>query len=396
MISQTSYNDISKYFFIDKMLIQKSYQYELIPNGEQVRKLKQFCGCCRFVFNKGLEEVKKYYETTGHFLNYVQLAAFLSKWKQDCDWLKDCNAQVLQQSMKNLSRALMNFSAKRAGFPKFKIKGRKDSCRFPQDVKSDPNNNRIYLPKIGWVRYRNSRTIIGTIKNVTVTAKCGKWYVSVQTEYEQEQPVHSGNDIGIDMGIVRFATLSDGRYFEPINAFHSLKGRLAKLQRQLKRKTKGSNNWKKLVAKISKLHHRIANIRKNFLHQISNTISKNHATVYIEDLKVGNMSKSAKGTVENPGRNIRQKSGLNRAILDQAWYEFRRQLEYKLRWRGGQLIPVSPQYTSQCCPVCRHTAKENRTTQALFACVQCGYIENADMVGAMNVLQRGRALSAAG
>ena len=378
------------------MLIQKSYQYELIPNGEQVRKLKQFCGCCRFVFNKGLEEVKKYYESTGHFLNYVQLAAFLPKWKQDCDWLKDCNAQALQQSMKNLSQALMNFSAGRANFPRFKAKGRKDSCRFPQGFKSDQNNNRIYLPKIGWVRYRNSRTIIGTIKNVTVTAKCGKWYVSVQTEYEQEKPVHYGSDIGIDMGVVRFATLSDGRYFEPINAFHSLKGRLAKLQRQLKRKTKGSNNWKKLVAKIGKLHKRIANIRKNFLHQISNTISNNHATVYIEDLKVGNMSKSAKGTVEKHGRMVKQKSGLNRAILDQAWYEFRRQLEYKLRWRGGQLIPVSPQYTSQCCPACGHTAKANRTTQALFACVQCGYTENADVVGAINVLQRGQALSAAG
>ena len=378
------------------MLVQKSYQYELIPNGEQVRKLKQFCGCCRFVFNKGLEEVKKYYDTTGHFLNYIQLAAFLPKWKQDADWLKECNAQALQQSMKNLSRALMNFSAGRANFPRFKAKGKKDSCRFPQSVKSDQNNNRIYLPKIGWVRYRNSRTIIGTIKNVTVTAKCGKWYVSIQTEYEQETHVHSGSDIGIDMGIVRFATLSDGRYFEPINAFKTLKGRLAKLQRQLKRKTKGSNNWKKLVAKIGKLHHRIANIRKNFLHQISNTISKNHATVYVEDLQVKNMSKSAKGTVEKHGKMVKQKSGLNRAILDQAWYEFRRQLEYKLRWRGGQLIPVSPQYTSQCCPACGHTAKENRTTQALFACVQCGYSNNADMVGAMNVLQRGRALSATG
>ena len=379
------------------MLVQKSYQYELIPNGEQVRKLKQFCGCCRFVFNKGLEEVKKYYESTGHFLNYAQLTALLPKWKQDADWLKDCHSQVLQQSMKNLSQALMNFSAGRANFPRFKAKGRKDSCRFPQSVKSDQNNNRIYLPKIGWVRYRNSRETIGTIKNVAVFFKCGKWYVSIQTEYEPEKPVHSGDDIGIDMGIVRFATLSDGRYFEPINAFHSLKGRLAKLQKRLKRKIKGSNNWKKLVAKISKLHHRIANIRKNFLHQISNTISKNHATVYIEDLKVGNMSKSAKGTVENPGKNIRQKVGLNRAILDQAWYEFRRQLEYKLRWRGGQLIPVSPQYTSQCCPACCHTAKANRTTQALFACVQCGHTENADVVGAMNVLQRGRALlSAAG
>ena len=181
-----------------------------------------------------------------------------------------------------------------------------------------------------------------------------------------------------------------------MNSFKTLKGKLAELQRQLKRKTKGSGNWKKLVAKISKLHHRIANIRKNFLHQISNTISKNHATVYVEDLQVKNMSKSAKGTKDNHGKMVKQKSGLNRAILDQAWYEFRRQLEYKLRWRGGQLILVSPQYTSQCCPACGHTEKANRTTQALFACVQCGYTENADVVGAMNVLQRGCALSAAG
>ena len=290
----------------------------------------------------------------------------------------------------------MNFSAGRANFPRFKAKGRKDSCRFPQGIKLDGGNNRIYLPKIGWVRYRNSRETIGTIKNVAVFFKCGKWYVSIQTEYEQEEPVHSGSDIGIDMGIVRFATLSNSRYFEPINAFHSLKGRLAKLQRRLKRKIKGSRNWKKLVAKISKLHHRIANIRKNFLHQISHTISNNHATVYVEDLKVGNMSKSAKGTKENPGKMVKQKSGLNRAILDQAWYEFRRQLEYKLRWRGGQLILVAPQYTSQCCPACGHTAKANRTTQALFDCVQCGYTKNADVVGAINVLQRGRALGAAG
>ena len=375
------------------MLIQQSYQYKLILNGEQVCKLKQFCGCCRFVFNRGLEEVKKYYETTGHFLNYEQLTAFLPKWKQDANWLKDCHSQVLQQSMKNLSQALINFSTGRANFPRFKAKGKKDSCRFPQGVKLDEINNRIYLPKIGWLRYRNSRKTIGMIKNITVFLKCGKWYVSIQTEYEQEKPVHHGDDIGVDMGVVRFATLSNGQYFNPVNAFKTLKGKLAKLQQRLKRKTKGSSNWKKLVAKIGKLHKRIANIRKNFLHQISN---KNHATVYVEDLQVKNMSKSAKGTVEKHGKKVKQKSGLNRAILDQAWYEFRRQLEYKLRWRGGQLILVSPQYTSQCCPACGHTAKENRTTQALFACVQCGYTENADVVGAINVLQRGRVSSATG
>ena len=129
------------------------------------------------------------------------------------------------------------------------------------------------------------------IKNVTVFLKCGKWYVSIQTEYEQEKPVHHGDDIGVDMGVVRFATLSNGQYFNPVNALKTLKGKLAKLQQRLKRKTKGSSNWKKLVAKIGKLHKRIANIRKNFLHQISNTISKNHATVYVERTTQPCMSK---------------------------------------------------------------------------------------------------------
>lgn len=160
--------------------------------------------------------------------------------------------------------------------------------------------------------------MVGTIKNVTVSQKCGKWYISIQTELETEAPTPSGEEIGIDMGIVRFATLSNGEYFEPINAFKTLKGKLAKLQKQFKNKTKFSKNWQKLKVKIAKLHHRIANIRKNHSHQISSQISKNHAIVYIEDLQMTNMSKSAKG------KNAKQKTNLNRAILDQSWYEFRR------------------------------------------------------------------------
>ena len=192
------------------------------------------------------------------------------------------------------------------------------------------------------------------------------------------------------MGIVRFATLSDGTYFEPVNAFKSLKGKLAKLQKQFKHKTKFSKNWMKLKGRIAKLHHKIANIRKNHLHQISSTISKNHAIVYVEDLQVTNMSKSAKGNAEQHGKNVKQKSGLNRAILDQAWFEFRRQLDYKLLWNGGHLIAVPPQNTSRCCPACGHTAKENRQTQANFECVDCGYQNNADIVGAINILKRGQ------
>jgi len=153
-------------------------------------------------------------------------------------------------------------------------------------------------------------------------------------------------------------------------------------------------NWQKLKAKIVKLHHKIANTRKDYLHKISNKISKNHAIVYVEDLQVANMTKSANGDINQPGKNVKQKSGLNRAILDQSWYEFRRQLEYKLAWNGGFLVAVPPQNTSRTCPSCGHITKENRKTQSEFKCVDCGYTENADVVGAINILQRGQAILA--
>lgn len=378
------------------MQILKAFKFELIPNGAQVRKMTQFCGCSRFVFNRALIYQNEKYQADKSFkFSYNKIANLLPEWKQELPWLKECHSQVLQQSLKDLEASFKNFFSKRSNFPKFKRKGEKDSFRFPQGCKLEQQNNRIYLPKIGWVRYRNSRKVVGEVKNVTISQKCGKWFCSIQTEYEQETPTPNGGEIGIDMGIVRFATLSNGEYFEPINAFKTLKGKLAKLQRRFKHKTKFSKNWQKLKAKIAKLHYKIANIRKNHLHQISSKISKNHAIVYVEDLQVTNMSKSAKGNVEQHGRNVTQKSGLNRAILDQSWFEFRRQLEYKLAWNGGFLFAVPPQNTSRCCPNCGHTAKDNRQTQAEFKCVECGYQNNADVVGAINVLKRGQQFQAA-
>ena len=378
------------------MKILKAFKFELMPNSAQIRKMKQFCGCSRFVFNRALAYQNEQYQKDNSFtFSYRKIADLLPEWRREFTWLKDCHSQVLQQSIKDLAKAFDNFFAKRANFPKFKCNGEKDSFRIPQGFKLEQQNNRIYLPKIGWVRYLNSQNVFGRMKNVTVRQKCGKWYVSIQVEFETETPKPNGGEIGIDMGIVRFATLSNGEYFEPINAFKNLKGKLAKLQKRLKHKTKFSKNWQKLKAKIAKLHHKISNIRKNHLHQISSKISKNHAIVYVEDLKIVNMSKSAKGDMEQHGKNVKQKSGLNRAILDQAWGEFKRQLDYKLLWNGGFLFTVPPQNTSRSCPNCGHTAKENRKTQAEFKCVQCGYENNADVVGAINVLKRGQALQAA-
>lgn len=285
------------------MKLHKAFKFELIPNGEQIRKMKQFCGCSRFVFNRALAWQNEQYEADKSIkFSYNKLANFLPKWKRELPWLKCCNAQVLQQSLKDLESAFKNFFANRTNFPKFKRKGDNDGFRFPRGCKLEQRNSRIYLPKIGWVRYRNSRDVSGILKNVTIRQKCGKWYISIQTEIEMEIPIPKGGEIGIDMGIVRFATLSNGEYFEPINAFKTYKGKLEKLQKRLKNKTKGSNNWLKLKAKIAKLHHKISNTRKDYLHKISNKISKNHAIVYVEDLQVANMSKSAKGNLEQPGK----------------------------------------------------------------------------------------------
>ncbi|WP_026211039.1 RNA-guided endonuclease InsQ/TnpB family protein [Gallibacterium anatis] len=375
------------------MLLRKAFKFEIMPNGEQSRKIKQFCGCCRFVFNRALVwQNEQYQQDNNQKFSYSKIANLLPQWKKELSWLKECHSQVLQQSLKDLESAFKNFFQQRADFPKFKKKGLKESFRFPQGCKLEQNNNRIWLPKIGWVRYRNSREVIGEIKNVTVSQKCGRFFVSIQTEFEYQISIHNGGEIGIDMGVARFATLSNGEYFEPLNAFKTYKGKLAKLQRQLKNKVKFSQNWQKLKAKIAKLHHKIANCRKDFLHQTSSKISKNHAMIYIEDLQVANMSKSAKGTAEQHGKNVAAKSGLNRAILDQSWFEFRRQLDYKTQWQGGFLVAVPPQNSSRTCPCCGHISKENRQTQAHFECVECGYTENADVVGAMNVLARGRAI----
>jgi len=379
----------------------QAYKYELQPNGEQQRLMRRFAGSCRFVFNKGLAMQKANHEAGEKFIGYVVMAKHLTAWRNSAEtgWLSDAPVHPLQHALKDLERAYKNFFAKRADFPRFKKKGMSDSFRYPdaKQFKIDAGNSRLFLPKLGWIRYRNSRDLLGTAKNITVSSNGGKWFVSIQTEREVAEPVHpSASIIGVDVGITRFATLSDGCFIEPLNTFRKHEKRLARYQRAMSRKTKFSNNWKKAKAKVQKLHTRIANVRRDFLHKTSSTISQNHAIVCIEDLQIKNMSRSAAGSNEVPGKNVRAKSGLNKSILDQGWFEFRRQLEYKQVWRGGDVLAIPPRNTSRTCPFCGHVSAENRQTQAQFVCVECGYENNADLVGAINVLAAGHAVLACG
>jgi putative transposase len=273
--------------------------------------------------------------------------------------------------------------------PVFKKKGSGDGIRFPQGFKIE--NRRIFLPRIGWVGFHKSCEIEGNIKNITVSSRGGRWYASIQVEQTVEIAKHPcTSEIGIDVGVKCFAAFSDGTMVEGVNSFRRHEYALAREQRKLSGKKKGSNNWKKQKRKISRLHIKIADVRSDFLHKLSTDISKNHAKAYVEGLHIRNMSSSARGTLDAPGRNIKAKSGLNKSILDQGWYEFRRQLEYKLSWQGGSLVEVDYRHTSQTCSCCGYMVKENRQSQAVFKCLACGHEANADVNAARNILTVGQ------
>ncbi|MBP0632068.1 MULTISPECIES: RNA-guided endonuclease TnpB family protein [unclassified Cupriavidus] len=373
----------------------QAFKYELMPTSEQQRNMRRFAGSCRFAFNKALALQKERHEQGEKKLGYAGLCKLLTQWRNSTDtaWLADAPTHPLQQTLKDLERAYAHFFARRASFPRFKKKGQSDSFRYPdpKQIKQDQANSRLFLPKLGWLRYRNSRETLGTVKNVTVSLSGGRWFVSIQTEREVEQHVPNGGAVGIDMGVARFATLSDGTFYAPLNSVKRHETALRKAQQAMSRKKKFSKNWNKAKARVQHIHSRIGNARRDYLHKTTTAISQNHAMVCIEDLQVRNMSNSAAGTAEAPGRNVRAKSGLNKAILDQGWSEFRRQLDYKLAWNGGYLIAVSPKNTSRTCPCCGHISAHNRQTQAWFECVECGFEENADVVGAINVLRAGHA-----
>ena len=389
------------------MLIQQAFKFELSPNGRQRRQMRRFAGACRFVFNEVLRLQQATRAAGGKYISYESLAKQLTAWRsgeptpsgRQAPWLKEAPVHVLQHALKDLDRAYQNFFGHRAKFPNFKKHGSGASFRFP-DAKQftlDEANGRIKLPKLGWVRYRKSRDVLGTPRNITLSCTGDRWYASVQAQRETAEPTHSSSSaVGIDMGVVRFATLSDGTFLEPLASFKAHQVRLARYQRRMARKVKGSANWCKARKKVQRVHTRVANARKDFLHKASTQIACAHARVMIEDLGVKAMSASAHGSADKPGKRVRQKAGLNRSILDQGWAEFRRQLEYKLAWRGGELIAVPAHHTSQTCPACGHVSKDNRQTQAVFACVACGHTGNADDVAAVNILERGHRLSACG
>ncbi len=370
----------------------KSFKYELKLNRWQRERCKQFGGICRYVWNKFLEQKQKAYKKSGKKLTEFDLNNLLVGWKRKFCWLRIAPSQALQQVSKNLCQAYKNFF-NGFGYPKFKRKGGRDSFRIPQGIQLLPQLSKkrgaVKLPKLGRVQFVKTREIEGKIKYATVSRDGDKWFISFTCGVQMDiSPQEEGFVVAIDRGISISLQCSDGTSMHVSKPLARYLDKLASLSRMLSRRQKGSSNWLKIKKKIQKLYRHMRNKRKDDIHKITTWLANNHGIIVLEALKTKNMMKSAKGTIEDPGKNVKAKSVLNRLISDEAWNLFEALLTYKIEWRGGAVAYVDPRHTSQMCSQCGHTARENRRSQACFKCEKCAYKINADLNASKNILNR--------
>ncbi len=373
----------------------KVLKVRIYPNNFQKEKLLQHFGSARFIYNFMLHKKNEAYKIDKTSISAYDLKKLLPKMKktEDFVWLKEVDSTALQNAVLNMGTAYKNFfrrvkSSGAPGFPRFKNRHSARQSYQTQGAKREGNS--IYLPKVGLVKAKFHRDFKGEIKTSTISAEAGQFFISMNIEDGKEETfgVNNGKKIGIDMGVNIFAYTSENEAINPTKE-HDLTEdivRMIKAQKKLSRKKKGSQNRKKSKLKLAKKHLKIKNKRNDFLHKTAKKLSENQ-TIAVENLQIKNMSKSAKGTIEIPGKNVAQKRGLNRSILQKSWGIFFEILEYKLKRNGGQLIKVDPKYTSQECSDCGHTSSQNRK-KSKFICVKCQVTLHADHNAAINISMR--------
>jgi transposase len=352
------------------------------------------------VWNTGLEQ-RREYRRRGAYISYVEQARQVAEAKPDHPWLADAPSHTLQQTLRDLDRACQDHGT-------WKVRWRSKSRCAPSFRFPDPKHiqvarlsrrwGQVKLPKLGWVRFRWTRPIGGTVRNATVLRDGGRWYVCFCVEDGVEKVEPNGKPpVGVDRGVAVAVATSDGWMREREFVTPGEAKRLKRRQQQLSRqKNKRSNRRKATRAKVTALNARVRARRTDFAAWTANRLTKNHSLVVVENLKVGNMTRSAKGTIEQPGRNVRQKAGLNRAILAKGWGAFILTLEHVARYHGAEVVQVKAAYTSQTCNACKHVAPESRESQAVFRCVACGHQDNADVNAAKNILAAGLAVTGRG
>jgi putative transposase len=362
----------------------------LYPNDMQKQLLMQHFGSARVAYNTMLRKSIDAHEA-GEKVSVYDLKKLLPIMKktEQFSWMSDIDSTALQNAVINLDKAYKHFfrrvkAGEKAGFPRWK--SRHDSRQSYQSSTAKIKDGKLYLPKIGLVKAVLHREIEGIVKTVTVSGEAGQFFASINYEDGIDTSVgtNNGKSIGIDVGVKVFAYLSNGEAIKHVDLKKEI-AEVIKAQKVLSRRKLKSANRKKAKAKLAKKHLKLRNKRNDFLHKVTKRLSENQ-TIAVENLKIKNMSKSAKGSIDNPNMRSSAKSGLNRSILQQSWGKFFELLEYKLEKNGGRLIRVDPKYTSQTCSCCGHISKENRLTQAKFVCVSCNTEFNADYNASVNIL----------
>jgi len=364
------------------MMERKSIRVRLEPNLGQRNRLAQAAGSRRFIYNWALNRWQEYYKEHGKTIPMKELSKELTQLKQqeETSWLQDMDSQMLQQALADLRRAFINFFAKRAKYPKFRCKGKtRESFRIPQRV--TVKGRRLYIPKVGHIRTSELIDLKGLIHKSTTFSldSDGHWYASLVVEFEMPQgalPKLQDNErvVGIDAGLKDLLVLSDGTTYENPRWYRKLETKLAKAQRELSKKQKGSKNREKAKRKVAKVHAQIRLSRADHIHKLTTGLVEKYDTVIIEDLCLKGMAKTK----------------LSKSIYDASLGEVRRQLEYKARWNHKRLVIIDRWYpSSKTCSDCGFINQELELKDRSWECSSCGKLHDRDYNASLNIRREG-------
>lgn len=377
-------------------MTNRAYKYRIYADEETEAFFARCCGVVRLIYNVALEQRTTFWRqfrtAEGRHISYPSQAKELTAIRAEVPWIAECPIDAQQQALRDLNQAFQNFFSGRAGYPKPRRKFVNDAFRIPASRvgKIEVLNRkwaRVRLPKIGAVKFRHTRPVRGAVGNVTVIREANGWHVVFACAFEHVAPANDNPAVGVDRGVVNNVALSTGELdsMPPSNLDELHKG----WQRTAARRRKRSRRQQKAKAHAARVAAKAARRRRHWQHVSTTRLARRFGTAVIEDLKVRNMTASAKGTVEEPGTNVVQKAGLNRSILRAAWFQYETILAYKLDFVGGSVVKIDPRHTSLTCSQCGSRDKGNRENQAKFLCLSCGHADHADVNAAVNILKAG-------